>query len=170
MKSNTKQLANENELDEITMIYKIKKGEKKVKILDERFCLANYQKSNIIYNDQEYPLESYFFIEDSKNEILNIKLKGITNITWICEMFKNCSSLISLPDISKMQIKTDNMSGIFSGCTSLNHLDANISKWDTILVKDMSFMFYSCSSLTKIPDISQWDTINVINFGGMFSK
>ena len=46
-------------------------------------------------------------------------------------MFCNCSSLISLPDISK---------------------------WNTKNVLAMCEMFKDCSSLTSLPDISKWDT------------
>ena len=49
-------------------------------------------------------------------------------------MFNNCSSLLSLPDISK---------------------------WNTNNVTDMSFMFVNCSSLSSLPDISKWNTNNV---------
>ena len=33
----------------------------------------------------------------------------------------------------------------------------------------MSYMFYGCSSLTSVPDISKWDTKNVTNMDSMFS-
>ena len=42
-------------------------------------------------------------------------------------MFAECSSLISLPDISK---------------------------WNTKNVNDMRYMFYECSSLISLPDMS----------------
>ena len=51
-------------------------------------------------------------------------------------MFYNCSSLKSLPDISK---------------------------WNTNKVIDMSDMFYNCSSLKSLPDISKWNTKNMTN-------
>ena len=46
-------------------------------------------------------------------------------------MFSECSSLISIPDISK---------------------------WNIDNVKDMRYMFSECSSLITLPDISKWDT------------
>ena len=57
-------------------------------------------------------------------------------------MFCNCSSLISLQDISK---------------------------WDTKNVLAMCEMFKDCSSLTSLPDISKWDTKNVWNMESMFN-
>ena len=56
-------------------------------------------------------------------------------------MFNECSSLLSLPDISK---------------------------WNTNNVTNMSYMFYECSSLACLPDISKWNIINICNVNFMF--
>ena len=64
------------------------------------------------------------------------------NVTNMCKIFFGCSSLLSLPDISK---------------------------WKTINVNDMNSMFYECSLLLSLSDISKWDTINVTNMNEMFS-
>ena len=48
-------------------------------------------------------------------------------------MFKGCSSLLSLPDISK---------------------------WNINNITDMNNMFEGCSSLLSLPDISKWNTNN----------
>ena len=58
-------------------------------------------------------------------------------------MFYNCSSLTSLPDISK---------------------------WNTKNATNLYCMFYSCRSLTSLPDISKWNTQNVININDMFDE
>ena len=60
------------------------------------------------------------------------------------------------------------MSSMFRGCTSLNSLP-DISKWNTRNVNNMSFMFYNCLSLKSLPDISKWNTSNVNNMNWMFS-
>jgi surface protein len=49
-------------------------------------------------------------------------------------MFRDCKSLLSLPDISQ---------------------------WNTNNVTDMIAMFYECTSLSSLPDISKWNTNNV---------
>ena len=59
------------------------------------------------------------------------------------------------------------MSYMFYGCSSLISLP-DISNWDTKNVTDMNLMFYECSSLISLPDISKWDTKNVTNMSGMF--
>ena len=84
-------------------------------------------------------------------------------------IFYGCSSLISLPDISKWN--TNNLiykGGLFGGCSSLISLP-DISKWNTNNVINMSFMFYGCSSLNSLPDLSKWNTNNVTDLRNMFS-
>ena len=44
----------------------------------------------------------------------------------------------------------------------------DISKWNTNNVINMDGMFYGCSSLSSLPDISKWNTNNVIFMSGMF--
>ena len=62
-------------------------------------------------------------------------------------MFKGCTSLISLPDISKFDVSNVvDMSSMFSNCSSLQNLP-DISNWNTSNVKDMKKMFKNCSSL-----------------------
>ena len=39
---------------------------------------------------------------------------------------------------------------------------------NTINVTKMNEMFYRCSSLSFLPDISKWNTINVTDMNGMF--
>ena len=60
-----------------------------------------------------------------------------------------------------------NMSYMFYKCSSLSSL-FNISKWNTINVIDMSYMFYDCESLISLTEISKWNTTNVTNINHMF--
>ena len=69
------------------------------------------------------------------NELNYFKENIFTNVTNMSYMFYECSSLISLPDISK---------------------------WDTKNVTNMSYMFNGCSSLISLPDISKWDTLKML--------
>jgi surface protein len=65
----------------------------------------------------------------------------------LCCLFSGCSSLTSLPDISKWNIENAvNIYGLFSGCSSLNSLP-DISKWDTKNVTNMRDMFYGCRNI-----------------------
>ena len=51
---------------------------------------------------------------------------------------------------------------MFYECSSLKSLP-DISKWNTNNVTDMSNMFCGCNSLQSLPDISKWNTNNVTN-------
>ena len=59
------------------------------------------------------------------------------------------------------------MSFMFYGCSSLSLL-SDISQWNTSNVKDISIMFYNCSSLSSLPNISKWKTSNINNMSFMF--
>ena len=59
----------------------------------------------------------------------------------------------------------NDMSYMFSGCSSLTTLD--VSNFDTSKVTSVYEMFYRCSSLTSL-DVSNFDTSVVTNFGAMF--
>jgi len=59
------------------------------------------------------------------------------------------------------------MSYLFYECSSLKELP-DISKWNTNYVFDMSNLFYGCSSLIKLPDIVKWDMKNVKDISSLF--
>ena len=59
------------------------------------------------------------------------------------------------------------MSCMFYNCSSLNSLP-DISNWNTSNVTDMSCMFSHCSSLNSLPDITKWDIKKLKNKGDMF--
>ena len=58
---------------------------------------------------------------------------------------------------------------MFDGCSSLSSLP-DISKWNTININNMSYMLYECSSLSILPDISKWNIIKVLNIYNIFDK
>jgi len=95
----------------------------------------------MIIDDKECEIEEKYKVKNYYKDILQIKLKGINNITNISCMFNGCSSLFSLPDISK---------------------------WNTININNMSYMFNGCSLLLSLPDISKWNINNATNMNGMF--
>ena len=83
-------------------------------------------------------------------------------------MFNQCSSLTSLPDISKWDTSNiENMRCLFDSCKSLISLP-DISKWNTNNVTNMCNMFYLCKSLISLPNISKWNTKNVIDMNALF--
>ena len=159
-------------IDEINLIYKVK-DKKEVQIFGKYFVERNKNNCKLIIEGQEQELKEthsfgYFF--GTSQDLLKIKLKGITNITNMSCMFSHCSSLLSLPDISKWNTNTiTNMNNLFYECSSLKSLP-DISKWNTSFVTNMSHMFYKCSSLLTLPNISKWNTSNVIDMSYMFNR
>ena len=79
--------------------------------------------------------------------------------TDITRMFKNCSSLTTIPLLNTSNVT--NMSNMFYGCSNLT----TIPLLNTSNVTDMHSMFEGCSSLTTTP---QLDTSNVTSMGIMF--
>ena len=141
-------------IDEINIIYKVKGNE--VKLFNKYFVDNNKINCKLIINGKEQELiEKYSFgIFSTKKDILEIKLKGITNITNMGYMFSDCSSLLSLPDISKWNTSNvTNMCCMFYNCSSLLSLP-DISNWNTSNVKDMKNMFFNCSSSLSFPGVS----------------
>ena len=64
----------------------------------------------------------------------------------------------------KIAIITD-MSYMFYGCSSLSSL-SDISKWNTNNVTNMNSMFHGCSSLSYLPDIRYY----IIKSGEVYKK
>ena len=182
--------------DEINLIYNIK-GLKELYLFGANFVSKNKNNLKIIIDGKEQDIIYKYNIENNNNkDILEIKLKGITNVTYMNNMFQlcnslsplsdltklntshvykmgylfcNCNSLLSLPDISNWNTSNVTyMSNIFNGCSSLKFLP-DISKWDTSNVSDMSEMFSSCNSLLSLPDISKWNISNVNDMNCMFA-
>ena len=114
------------------------KSNNKIKILGKEFIDNNKNNFKLIINNEEKDLCEYYIQNNNNNnnedddEYLNIELVQINEITNLSNMFHECSSLYSLPDIDGL----------------------DISK-----VNDISFLFYGCSSLQNISDISKWDIL-----------
>ena len=160
--------------EEITIQYKIENNNK-IDIFGEKFVDINKDNCSFEINGKEYELKDKIelinlSINNNDKNFLEIKLKGIQNLTNISYMFDGCSSLISLPDISNINTsKVFNMQFMFAGCSSLKILP-DISRWNTMNVKSMKAMFFSCESLISLPDISKWNISNVSDMVAIFDS
>ena len=82
-------------------------------------------------------------------------------------IFENCTSLSSLPDISKWNTcNVKDISYMFSGCRTNSIPD--ISKWNTQNLNNISNLFSECKLLCYLPDISKWNTDKVIFMNNIF--
>ena len=191
---------NENEdSDEIIIKYEIGdfQTSKFINIFGQKFVKNNKDKCKIIIKGEEIELSSRLNIDKSQvdnNNILEVRLKGIKQITNLSDMFSwcppfsadmskwntenitdmtymfyNCNTSLTLPDISNFNTqnvtKMDYMYGNNIHLLSL----PDISKWNTQNVNSMKCMFFNCSSLTSLPNISNWNTKNVTDMSFMFS-
>ena len=111
---------------------------------------------------QSYNLE-YKFYKEGDYIIYLIFYNILTNMSG---MFSGCSSLKELNLSSFDTNQVTNMSYMFSGCSSLKKL--KLSSFDTNQVTDMSFMFCDCSSLKEL-NLSSFNTNQVTNMQYMFS-
>ena len=139
----------------------LKKSERKIKIFGEQFVKHNKKNLKIEIDGEIRELTDYYDNKEKRNTIIGINLIGIEKVVDMSYMFKGCSSLLSIPDISKWNTSNvKNMSYMFYGCKSLSTLP-DISKWNTSNVNNMSYMFHECSSLSTLPDISNWKTNDI---------
>ena len=153
-----------------------------LKYLDRsEFENNNKNICKMIIDGKEYKINGKYKIKHYNNNKLEMKLKGVNNITNMDCMFDGSSSLLSLPYISLVNIhhyyhylifKNEilimlDMRLIFYGCSSLSSLP-DISKWNTNNAIYMRYMFYGCSLLSSLPDISKWNTNNVSEMQSMF--
>ena len=139
-------------------------------------------------------MNSMFSKCSSLKELPDISKWNTSNIKNINFMFYNCSSLKSLPNIKKFQMNNVSyISGIFAECSNLisirdisywmiepsNNLKHNDESYPIYLNKIFKrqyednylyirYMFYNCSSLKKLPDISKWNTNKVYDISYLF--
>ena len=156
--------------DEITLIYKVK-DKKEVNLFNKGF-VRNYKNyCKLIIEGKEKDLKDVYIFGKffaTNKDTLEVKLKGITNITNMNSMLCSCKDLISLPDFHKWNTTTvTQMNNLFNNCSLLESLP-DISKWNTSIVTNMSCMFSDCFKLKNLPEISEWDTSNVIDMSHMF--
>ena len=153
----------ENKKNELSIIYNYD-GNRMIKLFGSEFINNNKGKCYLLINKkiteliEKIDYYNYYNNNERKIKIRLIEkknysgfLKNKNGITNMSNMFGGCSSLLSLPDISKWNTNNvTNMSGLFSKCSSLISL-SDISKWDIKHVNNMSYMFNGCSSLSSFP-------------------
>ena len=85
----------------IKIKYKINNSNTVVSLFHKAFISNNKKKCQIIYSNKEYVLKDTLKIKNCKKTVLILKLNNISNVTNMCAIFKDCSSLLCLPDIDK---------------------------------------------------------------------
>ena len=70
-------------------------------------------------------------------------------------------------DVNSTERNTSYIRYMFYNCSSLIYLP-DISNWNIDSVNDLSFLFCGCESLVSLPDLSKWNTSKVKNMEYMF--
>ena len=87
--------------------------------------------------------------------------------TTCFQWFYDCEELTEIQSIGNLNTsEVKNMSWMFFGCSSLTSL--NLSNFNTAKVQDMSYMFAGCSGLTSL-DLPNFNTDKVQDMSHMFS-
>jgi len=109
-----------NEDLEINIIYNI--NNENIRIFGYEFVKNNRKNCKMIIHNKEYEINEYYNIKNYSNNKIRVKLKGIHIISNMSNMFFGCSSLISLPDISKLNTNNvTNMSFCFVDAHHYRH-------------------------------------------------
>ena len=164
-------IAFEDKLNQMSIIYQIDKKDDYMIIFNESFVEINKYNCYLIIDCQQKELCSLLKLNKNQKEKNSLKISLIETktITNISNMFNGCNSLKSLPDFSEWNTnKITDMSYMFNNCNSLELLP-DISKWDIRNVINMSYMFSNCSSLKSIPDIDNWQLNKNLKIEGMFN-
>ena len=100
-----------------------------------------------------------------KLESINLSNWNTMNVSNMQAMFRNCG-IISL-DLSKLDTRlVTNISYMFNLCDKLKNLD--LSGWDTTNITNMNLMFSGCRSLETL-DLSDWKIRSDVSTSFMFS-
>ena len=158
----------QNQPNEMKIIYKIIENQSKIRIFGEKFCENNKDNCYLLINNEKYKLTEFYNLNNFEEEYLEIKLLETKIIVNMSYMFYDCSSLISIPNISKWNaVNVSDIQYMFYNCSSLSTLP-DISKWNTINITHMNSLLYNCTLLSSLPDISKLNTFNVIDMSYMF--
>lgn len=109
---------------------------------------------------------SFMFEGCLRLETLNLSSFNAGNVVDMSFMFEDCQLLktISFPAVLNTPKVTD-FFGMFSGCRSLEGLDA--SGFDTSAAKSLGSMFSGCTKLASL-DVSNFDTSAATSLSSMF--
>ena len=154
----------------IKCLYDIKKEDlnKEIKVYDNKFNIEKDINSVSIYKTNEMKKiikdGKLIFNEEGKYFIsyeINNSAKDFR------DLFCQCKTLKKVYFPSFVDIKIENMSNMFNGCTSLEEINFPRS-FNTEAVTNMSNLFALCESLENL-NLTSFNTKNVIDMSDMFS-
>ena len=125
------------------------------------FVSPDVKGGKIIFN-----VDSQKMFENTSLESISFNNIDTSRVTNMEGMFRDCTSLVSLVNISKFDTRNvTDIGGMFQKCGLLTELD--VSNFNTGNVKSMWGTFNGTKSLTSL-NLSGWDTGKVTNMRYMF--
>lgn len=119
-------------------------------------------------NTSEVTYMAQMFYNCSALTSLDLSSFNTAKVTNMMFMFSVCKSLTSL-DLSKLNTENvTTMKNMFAGCSALESLDLS-GTFNTANVTDMSYIFLNCSALTTIYAGDEWTAEAVTSSSGMFT-
>lgn len=126
-----------------------------------RNCQALTQPCDLDLKSAVESASSLF--EGCKSMVTAPSLLNVSNlITDFNYLFKNCSNLVTIPEINLANATS--IREMFKGCTSLVDIPTFTNGTEKVIYMDG--MFDNCASLSDVPELN---TINVISATGMFN-
>ena len=104
--------------------------------------------------------------KQTNDMISEFKISGFKNNAEIVENNINENENNIISEFYNREVTDINY--MFYKCSSLTSL-YDISKYKTDKVTNMNYLFYDCNELISIPDISKWNTFNVTDMSYIFS-
>ena len=139
-----------------------------INIDDEEYL--TFEEDNLEYNEDIYEVIENDLYKNLKHDDIYQNISELTNREEKSNNNDNSTLIYFKDNIIFYQYKYyTNLSYMFYNCSLLISLP-DISKWNIDNIRDISYMFYYCSSLKSLPDISEWYTYNVVEAFGIFSN
>lgn len=140
-----------------------------VTTMSQMFNYADHLEELILtgWNTSNVTITYGMFGRLSNIKVLDLSSFNTSNVTDMRYMFDYCfklENIIGLESFNMSKVKTT--ANMFDRCYKIKSLD--LSRWDTSMVDNMSYMFLDCLDLVEIKGLNSLNTSKVTNMAEMF--
>ena len=117
---------------------------------------------------QTQNLTNFSRVFQTDTSLTEVKLPTYTDqVRDFSALFASCSSLTTISGIDSWTgSNATNVANMFDGDAKLEKLD--LTKFNPSKATDFSYMFYHCTALSSVGDLSKWTGSNATNVSSMF--
>ncbi|MCT6843406.1 MAG: BspA family leucine-rich repeat surface protein [Bombilactobacillus mellifer] len=117
---------------------------------------------------QTQNLTNFSRVFQNDTSLTEVKLPTYTDqVRDFSALFASCSSLTTISGIDSWTgSNATNVASMFDGDAKLEKLD--LTKFNPSKATDFSYMFYHCTALSSVGDLSKWTGSNATNVSSMF--